>query len=242
MATFPTNQNDDGDTAREPTVKEIDEIYNFLITAASVEDDAIIPKIERMLLTLDRVSNSIHRREEQEEEEKEKKCEPDRCDAVGLCSLDKCYYESDEDEEDEDSDCVAHPVYNCDGGCGTIMGSDDDCKRICDDCKEEEEDEDEDDDLKCRVCSKSVLGGFYKKDNDEYESWYICSKKCDECEEEEICCKCETDCDVWKCTECDKYFCIECDPNEMANYTYNGAGIHCEPCAIANGFALGALG
>ena len=40
-------------------------------------------------------------------------------------------------------------------------------------------------DLKCRVCSKSVLGGFYKKDNDEYESWYICSKKCDESREEE---------------------------------------------------------
>jgi len=67
--------------------------------------------------------------------------------------------------------------------------------------------------------------------------------RCAECEEEEeICCKCETDCDVWKCMECDKFICIECDPNEMATYTYNGAGIHCEPCAIANGFALGALG
>ena len=72
-------------------------------------------------------------------------------------------------------------------------------------------------------------------------SGHYCSPEMIE-EEEEICCKCETDCDVWKCMECDKYFCIECDPNEMATYTYNGAGIHCEPCAIANGFALGALG
>ena len=37
-------------------------------------------------------------------------------------------------EAEDDEDCVAHPVYKCDGGCGTIMGSDDDCKRICDDC------------------------------------------------------------------------------------------------------------
>ncbi len=38
----------------------------------------------------------------------------------------------------KEEDSIAHPVYKCDGGCGTIMGSDDDCKRICDDCEDEE--------------------------------------------------------------------------------------------------------
>ena len=75
MSAFQTNQNDDdGDTAHEPTVQEIDEIYNFLLTTAAVEDGSaahLNPKIERMLLTLDRVSNSIHRREEKEEQEVE---------------------------------------------------------------------------------------------------------------------------------------------------------------------------
>jgi len=107
MSSTQTNHHDDdGDTAREPTVQEIDEIYNFLITSPAVLYDELNPKIERMLLTLDRVSNSINRREEQEEqdeEEEENKCEPDRCDAVGLCSLDKCYYESDEDEDEEET-------------------------------------------------------------------------------------------------------------------------------------------
>ena len=43
--------------------------------------------------------------------------------------------EEEEDSDDEDEDSVAHPVYMCDGGCETIMGSDDDCKRICNDCE-----------------------------------------------------------------------------------------------------------
>jgi len=46
---------------------------------------------------------------------------------------------SDDKKKEEEEDSVAHPVYKCDGGCGTIMGSDDDCKRICDDCEDEEE-------------------------------------------------------------------------------------------------------
>tara|TARA_R110001592_G_C13052415_1_gene740264 strand:+ start:70 stop:369 length:300 start_codon:yes stop_codon:yes gene_type:complete len=61
-------------------------------------------------------------------------------------------------------------------------------------------------------------------------------------EEEGICCKCKTDYEVEQCMECDKYICEECDTNGMATYSYDGEGIHCEPCAIANGFALGALG
>jgi hypothetical protein len=57
-------------------------------------------------------------------------------------------------------------------------------REYCEVCYQKDQEE-EDEDLKCRVCSKSVLSGFYKKDNDLYESWYICSKKCDE-EEEDI--------------------------------------------------------
>jgi len=75
-------------------------------------------------------------------------------------------------------------------------------------------------------------------------SGHYCSPEMieEEEEEEEICCKCKTDYEVEQCMECDKYICEECDPNRMATYTYNGAGIHCEPCAIAKRFALGALG
>ena len=29
----------------------------------------------------------------------------------------------------------SHPCYKCDGGCGKVMGSNDDCIRICEDCK-----------------------------------------------------------------------------------------------------------
>jgi hypothetical protein len=28
----------------------------------------------------------------------------------------------------------SHPCYKCDGGCGKVMGSNDDCNRICEDC------------------------------------------------------------------------------------------------------------
>jgi hypothetical protein len=56
-----------------------------------------------------------------------------------------------EEEDSDDEDSVAHPVYKCDGGCGTIMGSDDDCKRICDDCEEDSDDEEEDEDAWCEV-------------------------------------------------------------------------------------------
>ena len=68
---------------------------------------------------------------------------PNRCSKIWNVEKQK-----EEDDEDEDSDCVAHPVYNCDGGCGTIMGSDDDCKRICDDCEEDSDDEEEEIELK----------------------------------------------------------------------------------------------
>ena len=61
------------------------------------------------------------------------------------CSV-ECMASGVEDSDDED--CVAHPVYKCDGGCGTIMGSDDDCKRICDDCEEDSDDEEEEIELK----------------------------------------------------------------------------------------------
>jgi hypothetical protein len=29
----------------------------------------------------------------------------------------------------------SHPCYKCDGGCGKVMGSNDNCIRICEDCK-----------------------------------------------------------------------------------------------------------
>ena len=73
-----STQNDDGDTAREPTVQEIDQIYIFLLGGGSGVSTNRNDAVQRMLLTLDRVSNSIHRREEKEEEEEENKCEPDR--------------------------------------------------------------------------------------------------------------------------------------------------------------------
>jgi len=43
--------------------------------------------------------------------------------------------------EEEEEECVSHPPYHCDGGCGKKMGegNEDDCKRICGDCEEEEE-------------------------------------------------------------------------------------------------------
>ena len=79
MATFQTDQCDDGDTVHEPTVKEIDEIYNFILCGDMRFSSASEEVIERMLLTLDRVSNSINRREEEEEEEDPIKC--DTCNA-----------------------------------------------------------------------------------------------------------------------------------------------------------------
>ncbi len=61
-----------------------------------------------------------------------------------------------EEEDDDEEICdgcgdtreicenSAHPCYKCDGGCGKIMGSSDECQRICDDCQEfQEEDEGE---------------------------------------------------------------------------------------------------
>ena len=45
-------------------------------------------------------------------------------------------YSQDEEEEEED-ECLAHPPYYCDGGCGKIVGDgyDDECKRICSLCE-----------------------------------------------------------------------------------------------------------
>ena len=53
----------------------------------------------------------------------------------------KDYQEEDEEEDNDYKWSIAHPPYRCDGGCGKIVGSgnDDECDRICDDCKEEEE-------------------------------------------------------------------------------------------------------
>ena len=52
-------------------------------------------------------------------------------------------YKEEESEDNDDKWSIAHPPYRCDGGCGKIVGSpnDDECDRICDDCKEEEEDD-----------------------------------------------------------------------------------------------------
>ena len=75
----------------------------------------------------------------------------------------------DEEEDSDDEDCVAHPVYNCDGGCGTIMGSDDDCKRICDDCENVGCDAD---------CGKDAT--YQNNYGDNY-----CSNKCEDREEED---------------------------------------------------------
>ena len=103
MAAFQTNQcDDDGDTMHEPTVKEIDEIYNFILGGDMRFASASEEEIQRMLLTLDRVSNSINRREEKEEEE-DKQCADceieakkhcDECGGYGSCS--------DDDEDDEE--------------------------------------------------------------------------------------------------------------------------------------------
>lgn len=51
----------------------------------------------------------------------------------------------EEEEDNDDKWCLSHPPYRCDGGCGKIMGSpnDDECDRICDDCKEEDKTDDE---------------------------------------------------------------------------------------------------
>tara|TARA_R110000787_G_scaffold112910_1_gene221822 strand:- start:7 stop:297 length:291 start_codon:yes stop_codon:yes gene_type:complete len=59
----------DDDTEIEPTVKDIDVIYKFILDifeeTASVYASSVLlpPKIEKMLITLDRVSNSINRKE-----------------------------------------------------------------------------------------------------------------------------------------------------------------------------------
>jgi hypothetical protein len=99
---------------------------------------------------------------------------PNRCSKIWNVEKQK-----EEDDEDEDSDCVAHPVYNCDGGCGTIMGSDDDCKRICDDCKEEEE-SDDDEEKQCADCEIEA-----KKHCDECGGYGSCSDDDEEDEDDE---------------------------------------------------------
>ena len=56
----------------------------------------------------------------------EKKCDVDRCDATGRCSLDKCFYEEEEEEK----------VYKC-SDCDLWVTSTESC------CEEEEEEEEE---------------------------------------------------------------------------------------------------
>jgi len=59
----------DGDTEIEATVEEVDHIYNNLY-AIFMKSELIDEEIyDRMILSLDRISNSINRREEKEEEE-----------------------------------------------------------------------------------------------------------------------------------------------------------------------------
>ena len=54
--------------------------------------------------------------DEDDDEEKKKVCEG--CgDSLDIC------------------ESSSHPCYKCDGGCGKVMGSNDNCIRICEDCK-----------------------------------------------------------------------------------------------------------
>lgn len=61
-------ESDDDDTEREPTVEEIDSVYKYIVELVDKEK---IPESdgERMLHTLDRVSNMINRANESDEEE-----------------------------------------------------------------------------------------------------------------------------------------------------------------------------
>jgi len=73
----PLEDEHDGDTAAEPTVKEIDNIYNWILDVEKwllsqdplQPDDTEDKMLQRMLLSLDRMSNSINRREEKEEKD-----------------------------------------------------------------------------------------------------------------------------------------------------------------------------
>ena len=92
---------DDGDTVHEPTVKEIDEIYNFILGGDMRFSSASEEVIERMLLTLDRVSNSIDRREEKErDDDEDKQCADCEIEAKKHC--DECGGYGSCDDEDED--------------------------------------------------------------------------------------------------------------------------------------------
>lgn len=70
----PLADEHDGDTAAEPTVKEIDNIYNWICDVVCGDyirdplqpDDTEDKMLKRMLLSLDRMSNSINRREEKD--------------------------------------------------------------------------------------------------------------------------------------------------------------------------------
>ena len=62
----------DGDTGAEPTVEEVDHIYNNIATIFQKTELISEEIYERMILSLDRISNSINRREEKVEEEEMK--------------------------------------------------------------------------------------------------------------------------------------------------------------------------
>ena len=62
----------DGDTGAEPTVSEVDHIYNNVATIFQKTELISEEIYERMILSLDRISNSINRREEKVEEEEMK--------------------------------------------------------------------------------------------------------------------------------------------------------------------------
>lgn len=86
-------------------------------------------------------------------------------------------------------DSVAHPVYKCDGGCGTIMGSDDDCKRTCDDCDEEEEKKN------CIECNVVITkDNIYEPDDCYTEPDDLCDKCGDDYHECRVC-------NEWCCNE-----------------------------------------
>jgi len=87
------------------------------------------------------------------------------CEDIGL-DEDRVYWEDSVEEDDENS---SHPPYNCDGGCGKIMGSgyDNDCKRTCSDCEDDEGGE-----YDCG-CPSNRNNSLWMKDTDGGEC-YIC--------------------------------------------------------------------
>jgi hypothetical protein len=80
--------------------------------------------------------------------------------------------EEKEEESEEEEECVSHPPYHCDGGCGKIMGegNEDDCNRTCESCDGEEEEEDK---HECELCKKHVQETEYLPSKEDEEKQQI---------------------------------------------------------------------